>query len=374
MDKIYFSGPSVTREDEAVVLDAMRNGWYEHAYDYCELFQKEFAEYHDRRFGLMAPNCTSAIHLFLKALGIGPEDEVIIPDCTWIATGAGITYQGAETIFCDVDPLTWCIDVQAVEKCITEKTKAVIAVDLYGNMPDMDALADLAAKHNITLLEDAAEALGSTYKGRKAGSFGAGSVFSFHRTKTLTTGEGGMLLIDDEELYERCLVLRDHGRRAGGKMYYNYEVTPKYMPFNLQAALGYAQFLRIDELIAIKKHHLSLYRERLSDMPDVQLNSDAEGGENTAWITNIVFGESYNFTNTALIEKLVPLGVPVRTVFYPLSSLPAYPGAREIYEPRNPVAYKIYKKGINLPGAAIMTDEQLDYVCRSLKQVVKELS
>ena len=370
MEKIYMAGPWITELEIKTVEDAMRNGWYEHAYDYCEKFQKEFAAYHNRKYGIMTPNCTTAIHLLLTGLGIKQGDEVIMPECTWIASGAGITYLGAMPVFCDIDPVNWCLDPKSVEKRITSKTKAIIAVDLFGNMPDMDGLAEVAKRHNIPLIEDAAEALGSSYKGVRAGKFGIGSVFSFHRTKTITTGEGGMLLLDDDKLYERCFFLRDHGRKASGQMYYNYEVTYKYMPFNLQAALGYAQFQRIEELVGKKRQQLEMYKEKLKDIKDIQFNPEPPGGVNGAWITGLLFGKSHKMTKLDAMEKLIKLGLPARPFFYPLSSLPAYPGFREKYELLNPVAYDVSSRGINLPGAANLTEEQMDKVCDGIKTIL----
>lgn len=347
------------------------NGWYENAYDYCEKFQKEFAAYHNRKYGIMTPNCTTAIHLLLTGLGISDQDEVILPECTWITTGAGISYCRATPVFCDIDPVNWCLAPESVEKSITERTKAIITVDLFGNMPHMDELLSISDRYGIPLIEDAAEALGSTYKGIRAGKFGIGSVFSFHRTKTLTTGEGGMLLLDDDQLYERCMFLRDHGRRAEGPMYYNYEVTYKYMPFNVQAALGYAQFQRIDELVAKKREQLRMYRERLSDIDEIHLNPEPKGGINGAWITALVFGRSHNMSKQQAMQKLAQLGVPSRPFFYPLSSLPAYPDCRQKYEPLNTVAYDISARGINLPGAANLTEDQISKVCEAIKTILK---
>ncbi|MFC1623844.1 DegT/DnrJ/EryC1/StrS family aminotransferase [Candidatus Omnitrophota bacterium] len=370
MKQIYMAGPWITELEIKTVEDAMRNGWYEHAYDYCEKFQKEFAVYHGRKYGIMTPNCTTAIHLFLAGLGISMGDEVILPECTWIATGAGITYLGATPVFCDIDSVNWCLDPESVEKRITARTKAIIVVDLYGNMPLMDELIKIADRHGIALIEDAAEALGSTYKGTRAGKFGIGSVFSFHRTKTLTTGEGGMLLLDDDKLYERCIFLRDHGRKSNGPMYYNYEVTYKYMPFNMQAALGYAQFQRIDELVGKKKEQLRMYRERLNGIKDIELNPEPEGGINGTWITAVVFGKSHNLDKEKAMEKLAKLDIPSRPFFYPLSSLPAYPGYRERYEPLNPVAYDISSRGINLPGALNLTEDHINTVCEGIKTIL----
>lgn len=301
MKQIFMAGPWITEHEIKVVEDAMRNGWYENAYYYVETFQKEFAKYHNRKYGIMTPNCTTAIHLLLTAMGIKDGDEVIVPECTWIATAAPITYLRATPVFCDIEPDSWCLDPKSVEKSITSKTKAIIVVDLYGNMPLMDELIDISKKYNIPLVEDSAEALGSSYKGVKAGKFGIGSVFSFHRTKTITTGEGGMLLLDDDKLYERCMFLRDHGR-VKGIPYYNSEVTYKYMPFNVQAALGYAQFQRLDELVAKKREIFKMYKERLSDIEDLQFNAEPEYVFNSVWATGLVFGKSHHMTKKKCYE------------------------------------------------------------------------
>jgi perosamine synthetase len=371
MEQIFIAGPWITEHEIKIVEKAMRD-WYEEPYFYCEEFQKVFGEYHDRKYALMTPNCTTSIHLLLTGLGIKPGDEVIVPECTWIATAAPITYLGATPVFCDIEPQSWCLDPESVRASITENTKAIIVVDLYGNMPRMDDLLSISEEYGIPLIEDAAEALGSEYRGIRAGKFGIGSVFSFHRTKTLTTGEGGMLLLDDDDLYERCFVWRDHGRRPDGPMYYNYEITYKYMPFNIQAALGYAQFQRIDELVGKKREQLQMYRERLSDVDDIELNPEPEGVVNGAWITAVVFGKSHNLTKHDAIEKLAKLGLPARPFFYPLSSLPAYPDYKEKYESLNPVAYDISLRGINLPGAANLTEEQIDRICDGIKVILND--
>jgi len=370
MEPIYMAGPSITEHEIEVVTDAMRTGWYEKPYWYVETFQKEFAAYHGRKYGIMTPNCTTSIHLLLTALGISDGDEVIVPECTWIATAAPITYLRATPVFCDIEPVNWCLDPASVERCITPRTKAIIAVDLFGNMPVMDEVRAVAEKHGIPLVEDSAESLGSLYKGTRAGKFGVGSVFSFHRTKTLVTGEGGMLLLDDDKLYERCMFLRDHGRKPGGAMYYNYEVTYKYMPFNLQAALGYAQFQRLGELVNKKREIWQMYKERLADVEDIELNAEPEGVYNSVWITGLVLGKSHNMSKLDAMAKLAEIGIPSRPFFYPLSSLPAYPGYEERYRRLNPQAYDISARGINLPGALNLTEDQIDAVCDGIKKVI----
>lgn len=370
MDTIHMAGPWMTEHETRVVDDCMRNGWYN--YEYVEKFQREFAAYHGRKYGIMTPNCTTAIHLLLTAMGIHDGDEVIVPDCTWVGSSAGIKYLRAETVFADIEPVNWCMDPESMRKAITPRTKAIIAVDLFGNMPRLDELSAIAAEHNIPLIEDAAEAVGSTYKGKRAGGFGIASVFSFHRTKTLSTGEGGMLLLDEDALYERCMFLRDHGRKPDGPAYFVYEVTYKYMPFNLQAAVGYAQFQRIDELVAKKRWILNSYKERLGSINDIEFNAEPEGGVNGAWITGLLPGKSYGVDKLQLIDRLKAIDVPARPFFYPLSSMPAY-NAEATYRPRNVAAYDICNRGINLPGALNLTEDQIDFVCDGVRKVLSDI-
>ena len=314
MSSIQMAGPWVTEVETEFVLDALSNGWYgKTAYSYVERFEREFADYHGRRFGLMTPNCTTALHLLLAGMGIGPEDDVIAPECTWIGSTAGISYVGANTIFADIDKDNWCLTPQTIQSAITERTKAVIVVDLYGNMPEWDKITDLCQSKGITVIEDAAEAVGSVYRDRRAGNFGVASVFSFHRTKTITCGEGGILLLDDEHLFERCKFLRDHGRQPG--TYYNTEVTFKYMPFNLQAALAYGQFTRIDELVDKKRWILNGYKSRLSDIRDLSLNPEPKHMCNGAWATALVFGKSHGITRDMALHELPKLDLPVRPFF-----------------------------------------------------------
>lgn len=367
--KPFMAGPWITDHEVKVVEDAMRNGWYDQAYRYVELFQREFAAYHNRRFGIMTPNCTSAIHLLLAGMGVGPGDEVIVPECTWIATAAPVKYLGAEPRFCDIERESWCLDPASVAGAITPRTKAIIAVDLYGNMPDMDGLRRVADAAGVPLVEDAAEALGSKYRGVRAGKFGIGSVFSFHRTKTLTTGEGGMLLLDDERLYARCMFLRDHGRVAGIP-YFNSEVTFKYMPFNLQAALGYAQFQRIEELVARKREIFDLYKRHLASIPDIQLNAEPPHVHNGIWNVAVVFGKSHRITKAEAMKRIEALGLPSRPFFYPLSSLPAFPGEKAIHESKNPVAYDVSARGINVPCSFNITEAQIQDYCNAIRTIL----
>ena len=365
---IRMSDPWITDYEIKVVAHAMKTGWK--SYEYVEKFQSEFAAYHGRKYGIMTPNCTSAIHLLLLALGVGEGDEVIVPECTWTGSSAPITYVRATPAFCDIEEKNWCLDPESVEKRITKKTKAIIAVDLYGNMPNMDALAKIARRHKLFLIEDAAEALGSGYKGKKAGSFGIGSVFSFHRTKTLTTGEGGMLLLDNKKLYKRAMFLRDHGRHAKIP-YWTVEATPKYMPFNIQAAIGYAQFQRVEKLIARKREIFFAYRKLFSDTPDIRLNEESKAVHNGAWATSLVIGKSYRMTKQEMMDELKARGLPSRPFFYPLSYLPGYAHYRTGSKKLNPVAYDVSSRGITLPASFALTKKQIERYVRAIKDILR---
>jgi perosamine synthetase len=367
---ISVAGTHITDLEEEYVLDALRNGWYgSRKYYYCEKLQEEFAEYHDRKYALMTTNCTSAIHLLLAGLGVGPGDEVIVPECTWIASVSPVTYMGATPVFCDIERDSWCIDPKSLIKSITPNTKAVIAVDLFGNMPDMTSIEKICKDNDIFLIEDAAEALGSVYHKRKAGSFGIGSTFSFHNTKTMSTGEGGMLLIDDDNLYKKCVMLRDHGRGPDTKPYFNDIIGYKFMPFNLQAALGLAQFHRIDELIRIKRDHLKMYRSQLSDL-DLEFNIEPDGVINGAWITAMVIGNSYNIDKHKFISKMEKVGIPIRPFFYPLTSIPAF-NLEDTHREKNPVSYDISRRGVNLPGAPTLSSDDIKFICDKIREVLK---
>jgi perosamine synthetase len=374
MERIPVAGPWITQKEIDYVSDAVRNAWYANANMYQERFEKAFADYLGVRFAISLPSCTSAIHLSLLALGIGPGDEVIVPDITWIATAAPINYVGADPVFADIDAKTWCLSAKSFETCITPKTKAVIPVDLYGNMPDMRAIRDIAKCHGIAIVEDAAEAIGSQYEGKKAGSFGDTGVFSFHGSKTLTTGEGGMLVTDREGVYQRAQVLRDHGRNPSDKMFWNMEIGYKYKMSNLQAALGLAQLERIDELIARKRQIFSWYKKKLAGVGEVTLNYEAKGTKNTYWMVTVVLNKKLGVTKEHLIALMAQRNIDCRPFFNALSSLPAYEKLLQAQQARerNHVSHEISDYGINLPSALNMTEEKVKYVCDILKEVLSQ--
>jgi perosamine synthetase len=373
MQRIPVSGPWITQKEVEYVTDAAANAWYRNANMYHERFEKAFAEYLGVRYAMALPSCTSAIHLALLALEVGPGDEVIVPDITWIASAAPVTYVGATPVFADIDRETWCLSAKSFEQLITPRTKAVIPVDLYGGMPDWDAIIEIARAHKIAVIEDAAEAVGSVYHGARAGSFGEAGVFSFHGSKTLTTGEGGLLATNREDIYKRASFLRDHGRPPGDRMFVNTQIAHKYKMSSLQAALGLAQLERVEELVTRKREIFSWYKAELSNVPGITLNAEPPGTTNSYWMNTVIVDRSYGLDKTALMQLLGDQGVDCRPFFHPLSSLPAYrdfpeagPAAR-----RNTVAYEISPRGINLPSGLNLTPELVRRVCDTLRSVLQ---
>ncbi len=374
MEHIPVSGPWITQKEIDYVTDAVTNAWYANANIYNERFEKAFAEYIGSKFAISLPSCTSAIHLSLLSLGVGTGDEVIVPDSTWIATSAPISYVGAVPVFADMDEKTWCLSAESFEQLINSKTKAVILVDLYGNMPDMDSIREVANRHRIAVIEDAAEAIGSEYRSCKAGSFGEIGVFSFHGSKTLTTGEGGMLITDRKDIYHRVLFLRDHGRSPSDKIFWNTEIAYKYKMSSMQAALGLAQLERIDELLKRKRQIFNWYQERLGNIEGITLNYEAPDTKNTYWMVTVLLNKKFRLKKEKLITLMSKKGIDCRPFFYPLSSLPAYQDLEQARQARqrNKNAYKISPYGINLPCGMNMTKEKVDYVCEVLKSILRK--
>ena len=363
---IPVAGPWITDREISYAADAAATAWFAQANKYHERFEGGFATYVDRRHAIALPSCTSAIHLSLMALGVGPGDEVIIPDITWIASSAPISYVGAHPVFADVDADTWCLTRDTVEKVVTDRTKAVIAVDLYGSMPEMTGLEALCAERGLALVEDAAEAVGAEYAGRRAGSFGATSVFSFHGSKTLTTGEGGMVLTDDDALWKRMLFLRDHGRAPGDTLFDNNEVAYKYKMSSMQAAVGLAQLERVEELIERKRQIFGWYSDRLSGVDGVTLNTEPAGTLNPYWMVTAI---AQAHDKQDLADHLAAHGISTRPFFFPLSSLRAYAEAKDSPRARenNATSYAISPHGINLPSALTLTEADVDRVCREFR-------
>jgi len=359
MGRILYTKPSITEKEVAYATDAARNGWGERCYDYIVQFEALFREYTGSRYALATSSCTGALHMGLAALGIGPGDEVILADTNWIATVAPITYLGAKPVFVDIRPDTWCIDPELIEAAISPRTKAIIAVHLYGNLCEMDRLVELGEKRGIAVIEDAAEAIGSRWRNRPAGSIGRFGTFSFHGTKTVTTGEGGMLVTNDAALYEKVLALSNHGRRKGqARRFWPEMIGFKYKMSNIQAAIGCAQMERVTELVARKREIFAYYSERLSRHPGVSLNAEKDGTVNGYWMPTAVFDHATGITRDCLMDAFKEEDIDGREFFYPLSSLPMFSGACGGH-----LSHDIATRAINLPSYHDIKTEDLARVC-----------
>ena len=362
-DRIVYTKPSITDLEVRYATDAAANGWGARCYDYIHQFEAAFHQHLGTRHALATSSCTGALHMGLAAMGIGPGDEIILADTNWIASAAPIVHLGATPVFVDILPDSWCLDPGKVEAAITIRTKAIIAVHLYGNLCEMDDLLAIGERHGIPVIEDAAEAIGSEYRGQRAGSMGLFGTFSFHGTKTMTTGEGGMLVTQDEELYERVLTLSNHGRaRSQSKQFWPDMVGFKYKMSNIQAAIGCAQLERIETLTSRKRAILASYRERLADLPGLALNPEPAGTVNGAWVPTVVFPEETNVTKSALLKAFGEADIDARVFFSPLSALSMFTD-----KPDNRISWSIHERAINLPSFHDISDADMDRVCRVVR-------
>lgn len=368
--KIPYTKPSITDLEINYATDAATNGWGERCYEYIYRFEELFKQHLNVSYAIATSSCTGALHMGLHALGIGPDDEVVMADTNWIATAAPICHLGAKPIFVDIRPDTWCIDYELVEKAITPRTKAIMAVHLYGNLCNMDKLLAIGAKYGIPVIEDAAEAIGSVWHGHRAGSMGAFGAFSFHGTKTLTTGEGGMFVTNDPNLYERVLTLSNHGRARGqSKQFWPEMLGFKYKMSNIQAAIGYAQMERIEKLIGRKREIFHYYKQGLKSIPGLKLNPEPSGTQNGFWMPNIEFGDSKLITKLSLQQNFEKNNIDARVFFWPLSSLPMFTAKQE-----NEHAYRTAEYALNLPTFHDMTTEDQDRVIEVIGKVAGELN
>lgn len=361
--RVYYTKPSITELEIRYATDAATHGWGERCYEYIDRFERQFCTHLGVRHAIATSSGTGALHLGMAGLGIGPGDEVILADINWIASATPIVHLGARPVLVDVLPDTWCLDPAAVRSAITPRTKAILAVHLYGNLCDMDALQAIAQEHGLHLIEDAAEAIGSVWHGRRAGSMGIFGAFSFHGTKTMTTGEGGIFVTDDETLYERVLTLSNHGRASSeARQFWPERIGFKYKMSNLQAAIGCGQMERIDELIAGKRRIFERYRDALHGLP-LFLNPEPVGTANGYWMPTIVANQDTSFDRERLLSALKTDNIDGRVFFWPLSSLPMFKA-----HPQHTRSHSLSARAINLPSYHDMTEDEIGRVVACVRR------
>lgn len=362
LSRIHYAKPSITELEVRYATDAATHGWGERCYEYIDRFEAAFRAHLDVPFAIATSSCTGALHMGMAALGIGPGDEVILGDINWVASAAPITYLGARPVLVDVLADSWCVDPACVEAAITPRTRAILAVHIYGNLCDMDALLDIGRRHGIPVIEDAAEALGSAWGERRAGTRGAFGAFSFHGSKTLTTGEGGLFVCNDESLYRRVLTLSNHGRARGEpRQFWPQEVGFKYKMSNLQAAIGCAQVERIDSLLARKREIFQAYAQALDGLP-LAMNPEPAGTRNGYWMPTVVADAGSGFDRDELLRAFAADGIDGRVFFWPLSMTPPFAGA-----PQPPVSHGLYRRALNLPSYHDMQPDDIARVARHVR-------
>jgi perosamine synthetase len=362
--------PDVGPLEEKYLLEAYRSGWISSLGPFLPRFEKSFAELCDAKYAVAVSNGTVALHLALVACGVGPGDEVIVPALTFVATAATVRHAGAEPVFVDSEPETGVIDPSAVARAIGPKTKAIVVVHLYGHPADMDPLTALARERGIPLIEDAAEAHGARYKGRRVGAIGDLGVFSFYGNKIVTTGEGGMIVTQRQELADKIRFLKDHAMDPK-RRYWHPEVGFNYRMTNLQAAIGCAQLERFDEIVSKRRRILETYREaaRASSGRALSFNPAREWAEPVPWLVCALLpaGTSSNDRDAA-IARLREAGIDSRPYFHLLSEMPPYATCKTVSARGDALscAKELSSRGLNVPTVSAATREIADEIVACL--------
>jgi perosamine synthetase len=364
-NEILTAGPSISTREIGYVSDAVTTGWNSRHSDYITRFENSFAEYVGSRYAMATSSCTGALHLSLMALGIGPGDEVIVPDVTWVATASAVMYTGAKPVFADINSNDWTVNLDSIRSLINDKTKAIMPVHLYGYGAAMNQIMQIAHEYNLYVIEDAAPAIGTEINGKRAGTFGDFGCFSFQGAKLLVTGEGGMLVTDNEELFKRAKKDQDHGRKPG--TFWIDELGHKYKMNNITAALGLAQIERAENQIFRKRRINSWYMGNLSDIGSIAFQSETSGTSSICWMTSFTLNEGSPISRDELIQSLKQDGIDSRPVFPAISQYPIWQ-----YEPEiQPNAMKIGSTGINLPSGVMLGKSAIERVCVSIRKALR---
>jgi len=368
--------PVLNGRERAYVLDCLDKNQLSGG-EYIERFEAALAEFCETKYAVVCCNGTAALHLALMALGIGVGDQVIMPTLTFVATANAVRYCGAMPVFVDSDPANWCIDPEQVEAHITAKTRAIIAVHLYGHPADMDAINEIAARHNLVVIEDAAEAHGALYKNRKAGGLGHAAAFSFFGNKILTTGEGGAVVTNDPIVAESARFLRGQGVDPARRYWFT-EVGYNYRMTDLQAAIGLGQVERADWHVARRNLVATWYTDFLRTAPPaLTLQPESSWAWGAHWMNTVVLGDEVRLSRDEVMEQLAAAGIETRPVFVPMHRLPMYDvetRRRQTSLPPEggfPVAERLAERGINLPSHAGLERDDVRRVCDSLSAIIE---
>ncbi len=365
--RIPVSEPVLSGNEEKYVLECVRSSWISSLGRFIPQFEDGFARFCGSRHGVAVMNGTAALQLALAALGICEGDEVIMPDLTFVATANTVRYLGAKPVFVDSEQDAWNIDAAKIEAAVTKKTKAIMPVHLYGHPCDMDPIMQIAKKHSLFVIEDAAEAHGAEYKGKKVGSLGDIGCFSFYGNKIITTGEGGMCITNDAKLAERMRFLRDHAM-SPDKRYWHPELGYNLRMTNIQAAIGVAQLEQIDRFLAAKMKNAALYHSLLKNVKGLTLQPQLPWARSVYWMHSVLVDEEeFGRSRDELMAKLKERGIDSRPFFYPMHQLPMY--AKGYSDNDFPVATELSRKGMNLPSSVKLTEQDIKYVCQAIADI-----
>lgn len=362
--EIFLDAPNIGQKEKDYLIKCIDSTFVSTVGPFVPEFEGKFAHYVGTKRAISTQSGTAAIHLALIELGIGPGDEVIVPVTTFIATVNPVVYVGATPVFVDIDPETWNIDPDKIEKVITKKTKAIIPVHLYGNPCEMDSIMEISEKYGIPIIEDATESLGATYRGKKTGTFGKFATFSFNGNKVITTGGGGMITTNNEESAYHMKFLVNQARDTS-KGYYHPEIGYNYRMTNLEASMGLAQFERLSEFLEKKRKFNKIYREEFENIKKIKMQKEYQECESSWWMSSIIIDSEKEIPE--IQEELKKEGIPTRRIFIPITEFPPYKKyANSDYKN----AYYIYEKGLNLPGSTLNSEKQIKKIVGSIISVL----
>lgn len=371
IDPIPVNQPLLDGKERQYLNECIDGGWISSEGPFVKRFEEEFAQRVGRKHGIAVCNGSVALDAAVVALGIGPGDEVILPSFTIISCAAAIVRSGATPVVVDCDPQTWNMDVGKIEAKIAPRTKAIMVVHIYGLPVDMAPVLLLAQKYGLRVIEDAAEMHGQTYKGEPCGSFGDISTFSFYPNKHITTGEGGMIVTDDDSLAERCRSLRNLCFQPQ-KRFVHEELGWNFRMSNIQAALGVAQLERLDEFVKRKRRIGQRYTELLADIPGLQLPvPHTDYAENIYWVYGIVLKDEVPFDATEAMRRLAEHKIGTRPFFWPMHEQPVFQKMGLFQGESYPVSERIARRGFYIPSGMALTDEQIERVAAVLKKVLE---
>lgn len=359
--------PALVGNEKKYVLDCLESTWISSNGKYIQRFEEAFAEFSGVKCALSCCNGTVALHLALLALDVGPGDEVIVPTLTFVATANAVSYCGATPVFVDSEPETWNMDTSLLEDLITPRTKGIVVVHIYGHPVDMHPVLAVARKHGLFVIEDAAEAHGAEYKGRKVGSIGDIATFSFYGNKIITSGEGGMVISRNDSLASKVRQLKGQGMDLNRRYWfpvigYNYRMT------NVAAAIGLAQLEKVNWHLTRRREIATQYARCLGDVPGVRFQVEKPWARNVYWMTSVVLDDQWP-DRDLVIKRLADVGIETRPFFYPMHTLPIY--CKSARGEGYPIAEKVAARGINLPSSAKLTEEDVGYICDQLIRIIQ---